>query len=208
MNSGGREYVIAAQNTCSDYSSDYILPSTEIPGVLEAPPLSRGPSIPPDLLLSVLRIFTLPVLTHRSVLLWVCQSKQKLKYKVGTQGKTERPARSAFLFNALLLVAQIRFAAAPLFVPGVAEGLSLLWNSQFSLARCSFSMQGFSFPQQSSPSVAAPALHSTQRPAHPERLQLTVSAAFGCPVLYYPHNSHNCFTSAAGRQQIPFGSTF
>ena len=54
----------------------------------------------------------------------------------------------------------------------------------------------------------APALHSTQRPAHPERLQLTVSAAFGCPVLYYPHNSHNCFTSAAGRQQIPFGSTF
>lgn len=72
MNSGGREYVIAAQNTCSDYISDYILPSTEIPGVLEAPPLSRGPSIPPDLLLSVLRIFTLPVLTHRSVLLWVC----------------------------------------------------------------------------------------------------------------------------------------
>lgn len=72
MNSGGREYVIAAQNTCSDYSSDYILHSTEIPGVLEAPPLSRGPSIPPDLLLSVLRIFTLPVLTHRSVLLWVC----------------------------------------------------------------------------------------------------------------------------------------
>lgn len=72
MNSGGREYVIAAQNTCSGYSSDYILLSSEIPGVLEVPLLSRGPFFLPDLLLSVLRIFTLPVLTRRSVLPWVC----------------------------------------------------------------------------------------------------------------------------------------
>lgn len=72
VNSGGREYVTAAQNKCSDYSSDYILLSSEIPGVLEAPLLSRGPFFLPDLLLSVLRIFTLPLLTHRSMLPWVC----------------------------------------------------------------------------------------------------------------------------------------
>lgn len=88
-------------------------------------------------------------------------------------------------------------------MPGVAEGPSPLWSSQFSLARCLFSMQGFSFPQQSSPSVAALALHSTQCPARTKCLQLTVSTAFGCTELYYPHSSHNCLRALQADSRYP-----
>lgn len=62
----------------------------------------------------------------------------KLKHKLGAQGRSERSARAACLFNTLLLATQIRFATAPLSVPEAAEGLFPLWSSQFSLAQRQF----------------------------------------------------------------------
>lgn len=190
MNSGGgRGHFVASQNTPNNFSSGYVFLSPKTLGFSQVSLLSWGPSFLPGLSLPLPKISALLVFTSVSSS-QVCENKQKLKHKLGTEGK-DSTARPAFLFNTSLLATPIRSAVAPLFVPGVAEGLFPSWKSQSFLARSSFSMQGFSFPQQSSPSATPPAFRGGQLPgeAHKTpRLPEVILAHRREPPFVRPHS--------------------
>lgn len=149
---GKRAFHSFVSENTAKYSTGSIFLSYKITGFFETFFLR---TFLPGLLL---KIFVPLVSTYTFVLLQVCFSKWSWA-QIRSLRNTERTARSACLFNTLLLATQIRFATALLFVPEVAECLFPLWSSQLSLLRGNYSKQGFSFPQQSSPSAKSGLFH-------------------------------------------------